>query len=229
MALYRIAGLTVRMEAGGQTARQAEPYRAAACPGPADLAVSCDPARVMAQNPWIQDLDTAEYMGTGADFARKILGFDGLQLHAAAVELEGRAWLFSGPSGVGKSTMAGRWERLLGARTLNDDKPALRRLEGGWTAYGTPWSGKTDRSRPAGAPLGGLAFLCRGEEYAALRLTPGEALPLLLSQLPLGLSRGRLERQLELADRLLRENRIWKLLCRNEDESALLAWEFMRK
>ena len=29
---------------------------------------------------------------------------------------------------------------------INDDKPVLRRLEDGWYAYGTPFSGKTDEN-----------------------------------------------------------------------------------
>lgn len=219
----KIANLLVDLEAGGRTARQAEPYRASACPGPPDLTVACDPQRVMANNPWIKDLDMAQYMGTGADFARQLLDFSGFQLHASAVELEGRAWLFAGPCGIGKSTMAGRWVRLFGADWLNDDKPALRRLEGGWTAFGTPWSGKDGISRPAGAPVGGLTFLRRGDENRAEPLSPARALPLFLSQTPRGLVWDGMERLLTLADRFLREVPVWRLTCRNEDEAAALA------
>ena len=218
----RIADLLVRLEAGGRTARQAGPYRVPACPGPPDLVVSCDPGRVMEANPWITDRDTAEYMGTGADFARKLLAFSGLQLHASAVELGGKAWLFSGPCGVGKSTHGEKWLRLFGAELLNDDKPALRRMEAGWMAYGTPWSGKHDLSRPAGAPVGALVFLARGENHME-RLRPTEALPLFLSQTPRALPRQGLERLLELADRLLREVPVWRLACRDDDGAALLS------
>ena len=220
-----IAGLTVRLEAGGRTLRQAGPYGVAACPGPPDMTVACDPAKVLAANPELGDLDTAEYMGTGAVFARKLLDFDGLQLHASGVVLDGRAWLFSGPPGIGKSTLTGRWVRLFGAEILNDDKPALRRLAGAWTAWGTPWSGKHDLSSPAGAPLGALVFLRRGEEARMEPLTPAQALPLFLSQTPRSLLWEGMERLLALADRLLREVPVWRLTCPNDDGAALAARE----
>ena len=50
------------------------------------------------------------------------------------------------------------------AYILNDDKPALRLIEGIWYAYGTPWSGKHDISVNTGVPIGGICMLERGEE-----------------------------------------------------------------
>ena len=220
-----IAGLTVALEAGGRTARQAEAYRTASRPGPPDLTISSDPEKVLAANPELGDPDTAEYMATGVLFARGLLRFGGFQLHASAVELEGRAWLFSGPPGIGKSTMARRWERLFGATPLNDDKPALRRLDGTWTAFGTPWSGKDGLSRPAGAPLGALVFLRRGEDDQMKPLNPAGALPLLLSQTVRTLGREYMDKLLALADRLLGEIPVWQLTCTDRDGAALLARE----
>ena len=223
MDYYHIAGLTVAMTAAGRTARQAAPYLASACPGPADLTVSCDTARILAANPWLENAEDAQYMGTGACFARQLIDFNGFQLHASAVALEGRAWLFSGPCGIGKSTLTERWVRIFGAVMLNDDKPALRLLPEGWRVYGTPWSGKWDKSAPLDAPLGGVAFLNRAEENAITQLTHAQVLPMLLSQMPRGLDRAHMERLLELADELLRRVPMWRLTCRNEDAAAALA------
>ncbi|MEG1578660.1 MAG: hypothetical protein RR336_07840, partial [Oscillospiraceae bacterium] len=155
---YTIADLTVEMDATGRTAQQAAAYLAAGETPPA-MTVSCDPAAVLARNPELGNLDDAFYLGTGADFARKLLAFDGLQLHASALAYRGSAYLFSGPSGLGKSTHTALWQRLFGAELLNDDKPALRRIDGTWQAYGTPWSGKDDKSKPERYPLGGICFL----------------------------------------------------------------------
>lgn len=229
MVLYRIAGLTVEMAVSGRTAQQAAPY-AASGTGPADIVVSCDPRRIMERSDWIEDLDMAEYMGSGDSFAWQLLDHDGFQLHASAVELDGRAYLFSGHCGAGKSTHSAKWLRLFGAEYLNDDKPALRREHGVWYAYGTPWSGKWDISANRGAPLGALAFISRSEdgENTMQRLKPAEALPLLLCQTLRMLRRERMERLLDLADMLLREIPIWSLACGDNDEAALLSREKMQ-
>ncbi len=77
-------------------------------------------------------------------------------MHASVVAREGKAYLFLGKSGTGKSTHTQLWIRhLRGSRLLNDDNPAVRVADGQVNVYGTPWSGKTpcynNESLPAGA------------------------------------------------------------------------------
>ena len=224
--LYSIAGLTVEMDVSGRTARQGAAY-AAPCGAIPDFTVETDIRRVMEFNSWIRDEDEAEYMGTGTSFAVRLLDFGGLQLHACCVELGGRAYLFSGPCGVGKSTMGGRWTCLFGASYINDDKPALRLLDGRWYAFGTPWSGKTDLNAPVSAPVGGIAFMARGERDEITPQTPSDAIPKLLSQTPAVLNRRRTERLLELLDSLSQDVPIWLLKCTNSDEAAQVALSHM--
>ena len=166
-------------------------------------------------------------MGTGAIFARELLSFDGPFLHSSAVVLDGKAYLFSAPSGTGKSTHTEKWCRLFGARYLNDDKPALRLVDGVWMAYGTPWSGKHDLSSNEGVPVGGVAVLRRGEENIITRMQPAEALPWVMSQTSYRLSRANMERQLMLMDQFLRQVPIWQLYCRNEDAAAFVSRDAM--
>lgn len=227
MARYRIAGLTVDMEVSGRTARQGAAYAAPDAAGSADITVRCDMQALFRRHPELASrYDDAQYMGTGANFARQLLRFDGLQLHASAVECGGRAYLFSAACGTGKTTHAEKWMRLFGARLMNDDKPALRRLDEGWYAYGTPWSGKGE-SANISARVGGIAFLRRAEENAIERLCPAQALAPFLSQTPRVLEREQMERLLELADKLLREVPVWRLDCRDDDGAALLARAYM--
>lgn len=223
MERYEIAGLKVDMEAGGRTQQQAAAY-AAAVDGPADITIRCRSQLLLDKNPQMGDLSTAEYMGTGTIFARRLLNFDGFQLHSSAVMVEGKAYLFSAPSGMGKSTHTEKWCRLFGAVLLNDDKPALRRLDGGWMAYGTPWSGKHDLSLPTGVPLGGIAFLRRSEQNRITRLEPADAVPMLISQSLRHLTAEQMSQQLVLLDKLLREVPVWDLQCRNDDEAAYVSY-----
>lgn len=228
MKRYNIAGLAVDMVVSGRTLKQAAAYAAPAI-GPADITLRCDVRRVLELNPGVKDEELAEYLATGVIFARHMLSFDGFYLHSSAIILDGKAYLFSAPSGTGKSTHTEKWVRLFGARYLNDDKPALRLVDGVWMAYGTPWSGKHDLSENIGVPLGGIAVLRRGEETTITPMEPAQALPYILSQSIFKLPKELMEKQLTLADRLLRDVPVWKLHCRNDDEAAHIAHTAMTK
>ena len=222
MSRYQIADLLVDMDVSGRTLQQAKAY-ASQADGPADIVLNCDVNQIMELNPELTDWDTAEYMGTGAIFARELLNFNGSFLHSSAVILEGKAYLFSAPSGTGKSTHTEKWCRLFGAHYLNDDKPALRLVDGVWMAYGTPWSGKHDLSSNEGAPVGAVAVLRRGEENTITRMQPAQAMPWIMSQTTFRLGREDMDKQLALMDSFLRQVPIWQLSCRNEDAAAFVS------
>lgn len=222
MSLYRIADLLIQMDVSGRTLQQAKAYESRE-DAPADIVLKCDVAQIMELNPQLTDPDIAEYMGTGAIFARELLKFDGTFLHSSAVVLDGKAYLFSAPSGTGKSTHTEKWCRLFGARYLNDDKPALRLVDGIWMAYGTPWSGKHDLSSNEGVPVGGVAVLSRGDENTITRMQPAQAMPWIMSQTTFRLGREDMDKQLVLMDCFLRQVPIWQLSCRNEDAAAIVS------
>lgn len=223
---YKIADIQVDMDVSGRTLKQAEPYLwQSDCP--ADMTICLDAEEILNKNPTFGSVDVAEYMATGVFFSRHILNFDGYYLHSSAIVLDGKAYLFTAPSGTGKSTHTEKWIRLFGARYLNDDKPVLRYVDGVWMAYGTPWSGKHDLSSNEGAPLGGIACLRRSEVNEISLMSPTAALPFLMSQTVHRLYQEQVEKQLFLLDRLLRDVPIWDLGCRNDDEAAKLARQAM--
>lgn len=226
MKRYEIAGLKIDLVASGRTEKQAEPY-AVPVQGPADMAIQVDVDRILQCNPTMTDPDLAEYLGTGFYFASLLPRFQGLMLHSSAVICQGRAYLFTAPSGMGKSTHTQKWVRLFHAEYLNDDKPALRLVEGRWMAYGTPWSGKHDLSMPRGVLLGGIAAVERGEENRICPMSAAEALPYLMSQTAFKLPRKRMDMMLTVMDDLLRQIPVWKLTCRNDDDAAILSHSVM--
>ena len=100
-----------------------------------------------------------------------------LLMHSATVIHDGKAYLFQGKSGTGKSTHAALWTRhIAGAELLNDDHPVVRFTpDGVATAYGSPWSGKTDCYRNLSAPVGAFVRIVRDRENALRRLAPLQA------------------------------------------------------
>jgi len=157
--------------------------------------------------------------------------YNGLMLHASAAALGGRAYLFSGPCGRGKSTHTRLWQQTFGeaVQVFNDDKPALRRLDGRWYAYGTPWCGKDGINLNQKWPLGGICFLEKSQENRIRRLSAAEALPLILAQTTYRLPPQYMELLLASLDSLLREIPVFLLENRSEEAAARLSFETMRR
>ena len=109
---------------------------------------------------------------------RRLPFYDAFLIHAAALEVDGAAYLFAAPSGTGKTTHARLWQQQLGpkAHFINGDKPVLRVLDGTFFACGTPWNGKEGLGANLVCPVGGICFLERGTENRIRRLAPAELL-----------------------------------------------------
>jgi hypothetical protein len=171
------------------------------------------------------------YMESGWQFYRALLDFNGLYLHSSAIEWEGKAYLFSGPSGMGKSTHTRLWQSIYpDARVFNDDKPALRRLDDRWFAYGTPWCGKDGININMKVPLAGICFLRRGQDNAIRRLSPLEASVQIISQTTRRFkSEERLDLLLSHVEKLVREIPVYELYCTPTADAARLSSETMRR
>jgi hypothetical protein len=102
----------------------------------------------------------------------------GFLLHAASAICNGRAFLFSGVSGAGKTTMT----KLApsNATLLTDEisylRPSLRPSASGYSAFGTPFAGELARSgENCLAPVAALFFLEQGPENRIQELSSAEA------------------------------------------------------
>ncbi len=224
---YRIADLTVKMDITGRAARQAEAYRCEPVSQP-DLILSGDPA-IFAGHKVDLAPEDVEYVAVATDFCRKLLSHDAMVVHASAVVVDDRAYLFSAASGTGKSTHTQLWMKRFGDRAyiLNDDKPVLRQEDGQWYAYGTPWSGKSDLNVNAKVPLAGIAFLERAETNRIEPFSGPMAIHALLEQTFRPLAPAGKLTVMDLCDRLIRNTKIWKLYCNKDPEAAQVAYEAM--
>lgn len=101
---------------------------------------------------------------------RPLLQKDCFVLHAAYVALADSAVLFTAPSGGGKSTQAGMWAALFGARIVNGDKAAVGVQAGIWSAHGLPVSGSSADCRNESHPVRAIVILEKAGENSLSRL-----------------------------------------------------------
>lgn len=99
----------------------------------------------------------------------------GFVLHAAGVEIDGRAVLFIGPSGAGKTTAANHCE---GARWFARDRAVLYRTPLGWYAAGMAGGDPIALPRTSAPllPLGAVYRVQRGSAIAVREVLPARAL-----------------------------------------------------
>ena len=226
--LCKIADLLIEVPEAGGMAPRCQAYLTNET-GSADIIIRADRYK-MDRHPY-QNENMAAYVESGIQFCVRIMDHDGLYLHSSAIELDGRAYLFSGPSGVGKSTHTRLWQSLYpDARVFNDDKPALRYLDGRWFAYGTPWCGKDGININCKVPVAGICFLKQGQENAIRRLSSVEAVARILSQTT---RRFRTEARLDLllghVERLIEQIPVYELTNLPEPDAARLSYETMRQ
>lgn len=228
MEYYTIAGLTVAMHTFGRTELLARPYRAQP-DTPADITIVPNYEILKRQRPGISD-DACEYIASGRSFYGQLIDFDGFMLHASAIAVDGKAYLFSADSGTGKSTHTALWRQVLGSdrvTILNDDKPALRRINGIWYACGTPWCGKDGLNQNLCCPIAGICFLERSPVNRIVPYEKPDVLFRFLNQTYRFVNSQTSEKLLQLLGSLMEAVPLWQLECNMDPSAAQLSYAAM--
>ena len=120
------------------------------------------------------------------------------------------------------------WLKYLpGSRIINDDKPAIRCIDGVYYAYGTPWSGKTDESVNVGVPIAGIAFLSRGEN--SIKRIPGvKALKLFMDQTIRPRDKALMGNLLDVLNGVLTDVPIYEISCDMSEDAVKTAYNGMK-
>ena len=232
---YNIAGVNtvMRLFEKGRTKKQALEYL---CDfeGKEELfiALTEDVLREQQQKFPHLSFDECEHIWTCELFCRRLLEFGGFMLHASAVVYNGRAYLFSAPSGTGKSTHTQLWIKAFGednAYILNDDKPVIRLKDGQIMVYGTPWSGKTDFNKNKGVPLQGICFLERAKENHIQRIDAKEAVFKILNQTIRPSDEELMSNLLQLIDCVIENSAVFRMGCNMSLDAAHTAYNEMSK
>ena len=93
-----------------------------------------------------------------------------LILHASLLNTQFGGLIFSGPSGIGKSTQAELWKEYEGAEQINGDRPILYKKENVWMGYGSPYAGSSKFYVNKGVPVRAIMLLAQGEDCRIMPL-----------------------------------------------------------
>lgn len=201
--------------------------------GEAELSVTVTPEDIALEREKADGAYPDAYLETLAVY-RKIAeacpAWDTLLVHGSAVAVDGAAYLFTAPSGTGKSTHVRLWRELLGERAvmINDDKPLLHVGEG-VTIYGTPWNGKHRLGGNTRSPLRAVCFLEQAAENAIAPISAAEAWPHLLAQTYRPADAAAMKKTLLLLDELCRRVSFYRLRCNMDPSAAVLSYQTMSK
>lgn len=162
--------------------------------------------------------------------ARELYHFDGFVFHASAISMDGEGYIFTAKSGVGKSTHTRYWIERFGERAcvINGDKPVIRRLNGRFYVFGTPWMGKESWGMNAVVPLKACCFLQRGSKNCIRPLDRRQVVRRLFHQLLIPGEEAAMNRFLDLMASLIQEIPFYLLECTMEKEAAQIAYDGMQ-
>ena len=236
MPYYDIAGLRVNLKTCfGRTEKQAKPYLAENQSNEleADITVEVSDEKINSYIDKHPELgyDDWAYMLTGSEFYAQILKFGGMLLHSSCIVVDGVAYAFSADSGTGKSTHANLWLKHFGNRAymLNDDKPAIRKINGKIYACGTPWSGKHDYSKPENVPLGAICFIERSKTNWIKKAETSKAVFNIFSQTVRKLGPTGMNLLFDVIEDIFSSVNLYELGCDISDEAVEIASGAMLK
>lgn len=152
---------------------------------------------------------------------KKMLELDSLILHCNYLQYQGKAILFSGPSGIGKSTQAELWVKYRNGRVINGDRALLRKVEGVWTACGWPVCGSSEICHPVDTPIHAVVMLRQGQENTVTRLSPMQAFTQLYTQITVnGWDPQAGRKAISLVEEIVTSLPVYQLTCTISEEAV---------
>lgn len=167
-----------------------------------------------------------ETLSTLRKLAEVLPSYNRILMHGASIEYKEKAYLFTAPSGTGKSTHIRLWKKYLGndVKIVNGDKPFIS-LDDTPLIYGAPWAGKENWHRNCSVPLAGICFVQRGTHNSIKKIEAGDYLPLLFKQVYLPTDPIAAGLTLELIDTLVKKVPLYLLTCDISEEAVQCSFE----
>lgn len=153
-----------------------------------------------------------------------------VKIHASVTELNGKALIFLGKSGTGKSTHSRLWREFVpGSTLLNDDEPIVRVFnDKPVRVYGAPWSGSTPCYKNESAEVAAIVHLYQSPENKLRELNKIEALSLLYpSTVVFRSDAGNKNMIFDTVTDIVQQVPFYRLDCRPDREAVMLTRTLM--
>ena len=175
-------------------------------------------------------LNTGNYKIFNALALEKVLiVHESIILHASYINYNGKAILFTAPSGTGKSTQAALWEQYRNAEIVNGDRVIIREGAAGFEAYGIPVCGSSDICLNRTLPIAAIVYLQQGTENHIQLMRFAERVKCLISETTISFfERGFVERAFEILQRIGTQVPCYYYSC-TKDEKAVIKLEQILK
>ena len=163
------------------------------------------------------------------EIAEKLPEFNRCVFHGAVIEYGGKGYLFTAPSGTGKTTHIRLWKKFLGDRAsiVNGDKPILNIEKEGTFAYATPYAGKEKYQNHSSVKLNGICLIKRGETNRIERVSAGDYITELVPQIYMPYDALSAIKTLELLDNMLSSVPLYVLYCDISEQAFKTSFEIM--
>ncbi len=148
-------------------------------------------------------------------------------IHSASIIYNGRAWLFSGRSGMGKSTHTALWNSLYNTPLVNGDLNLITVSGGKALVHGIPWCGTSNICDTKTYPLGGIVLLGRSSTDVVETLSDHEKALLIMQRLiSPSWTDEQLSQNIDFSSELIRHIPVCRLKCTKNPSAAekMKAW-----
>lgn len=145
-----------------------------------------------------------------------------LVMHSSLIDCNGNGILFTGPSGIGKTTQAELWQRFRNAEIINGDMTFVHREGNGeFYAYGSPWHGSSEYCVNKRLPIKAIIVLGQSRECTIKELNGREMLTQVFPEVMLpDWFEGCKELGLGTLDGLLKHIPVYKLECTKDAQAV---------
>lgn len=176
-------------------------------------------------NNGITHFETGEEAFRLIDLVSSLACYDAFMMHGSVIKVGNKCVIFSGVSGIGKSTQAELWKQYRGSEILNGDRVLLRRIDNVWYAFGIPMSGSSTYCERYKLEVEAVCFLGKAPWNVVSVPTPIQQFMLLTSQITCGARKAEDSLKLvELTEDFMNKTKIIRMDC-TKDENAVICLE----